>query len=219
MVGAFGSPILIQNGESDELVMSFPQQLRAFAPRTGRPLWNCDGVNELVYATPIAGEGVAVAMGGYAGTSIAVKLGGHGDVTATHRLWQSVRTKQRIGSGVIHDGHIYILSTEGIAECIDLRGGKPVWTERVKAPGPKSESWSSMVLAGGHLYVLNQSGDTVVLKASPKFEVVAVNSLGNELTNASHAISDGDIFIRTHQNLWCIGATKASAAAKPGPKE
>ena len=70
-----------------------------------------------------------------------------------------------------------------------------------------------MVMAGDHIYVLNQSGDTVVMKAAPKFEIVAVNSIGNELTNASHALSDGEIFIRTHEQLWCIGETRAAASS------
>jgi hypothetical protein len=45
-----------------------------------------------------------------------------------------------------------------------------------------------------------------VLKASPKFEVLATNS-SPETTMASLAMSNGEIFIRTHKNLWCIGKT------------
>ena len=207
IVGSFASPIVAK----DELIMVYPQLVCAFNPKTGKELWRCDGLNELIYTSPIAGEGVVVAMGGFLGTTIAVKQGGRGDVTDSHRLWQSVRTKNRLGSGVIKGGHVYILNTEGIAECIELKTGKSLWQERVSAAGPKSSSWSSMVLAGDKIYVLNQSGDTVILKAEPKFEIVAVNAVGNELTNSSHALSDGEIFIRTHANLWCIGETRAAS--------
>ena len=62
-----------------------------------------------------------------------------------------------------------------------------------------------MILSGDKIYILNQSGDTIVLRASPQFELIAVNSIGNELTNATLAVSDGEFFIRTHQKLWCIG--------------
>ena len=214
IVGSFSSPILVEANGRTEVVMSYPQLICAYDPKTGKELWRCDGLNELLYGSPIAGEGVVVAMGGFQGTTISVKAGGSGDVTATHRLWQQERTENRLGSGVIHDGHIYILNTPGIAECIDLKTGKVVWEERVKGAGPKSESWSSMVLAGDRIYVLNQSGDTVVLKASPKFEVLAANAIENELTNASHAMSDGQIFIRTHKRLWCIGETARTASLK-----
>jgi hypothetical protein len=85
-----------------------------------------------------------------------------------------------------------------------LQTGKVIWEKRVKGPGPKADNWSSMVLAGDKLYVINQSGDAFVLKGNPQFELLATNSLG-ETTMASLAMSDGEIFIRTHKALWCIG--------------
>ena len=205
MIGTFTTPIVVRAGQRDELIQTFPQFVRAFDPRSGRPLWHCDGLNELVYCSPIAGEGVLVGMGGFFGTSLAVKTGGTGDVTATHRLWQTVRTKNRLGTGVIAGGHVFILNTEGIAECLNLQTGASLWQERVKGSGKKGDSWSSMVLVDGHILCLNQGGETLVLKASPKFELVRVNSLDGALVNSSHAISNGEIFIRTQKHLWCIG--------------
>ncbi len=212
MSGTFTTPIVVRAGKRDELIQTFPQLTRAFDPATGKPLWHCDGLNELVYASPIHADGVLVGMGGYFGTSIAVKTGGSGDVTATHRLWQTVRTKNRLGSGVIAGDHLYVLNTEGIAECLELKTGKTVWQERLRGTGAKQESWSSMVLAGGLIYILNQSAETIVLKASPKFEPVATNPLDGTLCNSSHAISNSEIFIRTHKHLWCIGGKKNVAS-------
>jgi len=60
------------------------------------------------------------------------------------------------------------------------------------------------VLAGDRLYVLNQGGDAFVYRAAPHFEIIAVNSLGEE-ANASIVPSRGQILIRTHQALWCLG--------------
>ncbi len=204
IIGTFTSPILIRAAGRDELVMSFPQQLRAYDPKTGAELWHCDGLNELIYASPLAADGVVVGMGGYFGNSIAVKPGGKGDVTATHRLWQSVRTKTGIGSGVIHDGHIFIMTGGARVQCLDLKTGNEVWLETARGKGATGDSWSSMTLADGKLYVLNQGGDCVVLKASPKFELLAANSLGNERADSSVAVSNGDLFIHTHKHLWCV---------------
>jgi len=211
MVGSFASPILVKAGGRDEIVMSYAQVVVGYEPKTGKERWRCDGANELIYASPVADDGVIVAMGGFMGTSIGVKSGGQGDVTQSHRLWQTVRTKNRLGSGVIHNGHIYVLNTPGVAECIDLKTGKTVWEERLPGKGPKTESWSCMLLAGDLIYVLNQSADCIVLKVGPKFEVVSVNALDFTLTNASLAASDGELFIRTHKHLWCIGEAKRAA--------
>jgi hypothetical protein len=60
-----------------------------------------------------------------------------------------------------------------------------------------------MVRAADRLYVINQGGDAFVLKASPKFEVFATNSV-HETTMASLVPSDGEFFIRTYQHLWCV---------------
>jgi outer membrane protein assembly factor BamB len=213
IICTYSTPLLIQDAKREELLMSFPRFLRAFDPSTGRELWHCDGLNPLIYTSPVFGDGVAVAMGGFFGNTIAVKTGGSGDVTASRRVWQTERTKAGIGTGVVHDGHIYIVNASGIADCIDMKTGKIIWTERVKGDGPKSDTWSSSVLVGDRVYHLNQSGDCVIFRASPKFELLGANSLGNEMCNASLAVSDGDVFVRTHKHLWCISERKDTAAA------
>ena len=146
----------------DELIVSFPEQVRAFDPKTGKELWVCDGLNPLIYSSPIYGDGVVVAMGGFLGTLVAVKPGGTGNVTATHRLWKRERNKNQLGTGVIHAGHFYVLDTPGIAECIEPKPGKLVWEKRVSGVGPKNESWSSMIL----------SGDKILFSISPASTIV-----------------------------------------------
>lgn len=204
-IGSWTTPIVINVDGREEMVMTFPQRVCAFDPGTGRELWTCGGLNPLVYTSPLFAERVVVGMGGFNGSALAVRPGGSGDVTQTHRLWHHPRTKQRIGSGVIHDGHIYIHNDPGVAECFELKTGKLVWEERLRGPAAKTTSWSSMVLAEGKLYVINQGGDTFVLRANPKFELLSTNPLG-ETAMSSLATSDGEIFIRTYKNLWCLGS-------------
>ena len=60
-----------------------------------------------------------------------------------------------------------------------------------------------MLLADGKICVPNQSGDVFVLRASPKYQVLATNSVA-ESRNASLAASDGEIFLRTDKSLWCL---------------
>lgn len=206
-VGSWSTPIIARVNGREELIMSWPGRVAAYDPKTGKELWTCGGLNPLVYTSPLYADGIVVAMGGFMGTALAVTAGGAGDITGTHRLWLHPKTKQRIGSGVVHDGHIYILNDPGVAECYELKTGKLIWEERLAGKGPDNSSWSSPVLTGDHLYVINHSGDTFVLRASPKFELLATNSL-DEPDNASLAVSDGDIFIRTQRALWCIAETR-----------
>ncbi len=213
ITGSFSTLLPFSHQGRKSLLMSFPNQLIALDPASGKRVWWAHGMNPLIYASAIEGEGIAVGMGGYFGSTIGVRLGGQGDVTDSHRLWQNVRDSSRIGSGVVHQGHIYVFNSDGMAQCMELKTGKTVWEERVRGKGPKSESWSTMIRAGDRLYCLNQSADMIVLRAAPEFELIAVNALKNERTNSTHAMSHGEIFIRTWENLWCISNDRSIAQA------
>jgi outer membrane protein assembly factor BamB len=202
--GSWSTPLVIRAGNRDELILTLALRVMAFDPRSGRSLWTCEGLGSLVYTSPMWGDGVLVALGGYHRASLAVKPGGQGDVTESLRVWHEPKSKLRLGSGIIHKGHIYTSDMKSVAQCLDLATGKSVWEERLRASAGDNETWSSMALtADERIYLLNQVGDTFVIKASPQFELLATNSLG-ETTNSSIVISDAEIFIRTHQHLWCI---------------
>ena len=212
--GSWSTPLIVKVNSQDQLILgqssdvkNAPESqsgyLRGFDPKTGKELWRCQGLNSYVYTSPLYGDGVAVAMSGFNGSALAVKLGGSGDITK-ERLWQHPRSNQRVGSGIIVGEHVYMVDENGVPHCYDLKTGEDRWKD-VKRPGP-SLTWGSMVHADGRLYVLMRSGETVVLAANPRYELLTVNELGSgEETNSSLAISNGDVFIRTFKHLWCIG--------------
>ncbi len=206
-IGSWTTPVIMKVEGRDQLLMSWPKRLAAYDPQTGAELWTCAGLNPLVYTSPLYSGDTIVAMGGFNGMSMAVRAGGSGDITATHRLWHLPRTKQRIGSGVIKEGLVFIHNDPGVAECFELATGKPVWEERLKGSNATGTNWSSVLLAGDNCYTITQGGDCFVFKASRTFEQVSVNSL-NERSNSSLVPSDGELFIRTHQALWCIAEAK-----------
>ena len=157
-----------------------------------------------MYTSPVYDGNVVLAMGGYFGASLAVKPGGSGDVTAK-RLWHEARAKKnRLATPVMHEGHAYFVNMSGFMTCLDLKTGGTVYTERLPATKSDPGVWGSPVLVGDRVYVTNQSGDTHVVRASPKFELLASNPVG-EYSNSTPAVSDGAIYLRTHTSLWCIG--------------
>jgi len=211
-IGSFSTPLLINNAGRRELIMSLPENLIALDPENGKLIWECKGLNPLVYTSPAWGEDTLVTMGGFFGSSLGVKPAkGSGDITSK-RSWHEVRAKKnRLGAPIIYKGHLYVMNMDGMAECRKLSTGEEVWLERLKGPGAKAESWSSFTLAGDLLYIANQSGDCFVIKASPTFQQVAVNSVG-EYTNSTFAHSEGELFLRTWKGLWCISEVRKTAA-------
>src|SRR5262249_32686810 len=125
--------------------------------------------------------------------------GGRGDVTASHRLWREAdKNPQRIGSGVLHEGRLYLADAPGFIECLDALSGKVIWKERVGG-----SLWGSLLMAGRRLYVTNLEEETFVLATGPTLRLLAKNEI-KEPTYAALAVSNGEIFLRTYAHLYCI---------------
>ena len=60
------------------------------------------------------------------------------------------------------------------------------------------------MIADGKIYITSEGGLTTVFRTGPEFEVLAENAL-DDYVLSSPAISDGQIFIRTTENLYAIG--------------
>lgn len=211
MIGTFSTPLIVSAAGRREVVLPVVNKLRGFDLATGRELWSADGINPLVYASPTASGGTLVLYGGFFGSAMFIAPGGDGDVTAKRLFYERRLKKHVIGSPVVFEGHVYAALTDGFGQCVELATGKVVWEERLPANGASAQTWSTPVLVQDRLYVVNQSGDTLVLRAAPKFEVISVNPVG-EPSNSTLALSDGDIFLRTQEALWCLADSKSAAA-------
>jgi outer membrane protein assembly factor BamB len=207
--GSWSTPVVASVGGRDQVLVSLAQHVKAFDPRSGKLLWRCDGLGDLAYTDPLVGAGIGVAMGGYHGPAIGFELGGSGDITSSGRLWRNdTRIPQRIGSGVLIDGHVYMANEPGLAQCLDARTGEELWRGRL----PGARIWSSVIAVGKRLYVTNQDGATHMFAArSDKFELLGTNELG-EGTNSTLAFSDGQAFLRTFEHLFCIEEAAGKAA-------
>jgi outer membrane protein assembly factor BamB len=205
MVGSWSTPLVVEVDGNSQILCTMPTRVIANDPETGSLLWSCGGLDtekvDMIFAAPAVSDGIGVAFTGWvSGPAVGFKLGGSGDVTAANRLWQEKPT-QRIGSGVVVDGRLFVVcSGPGIAQCMECRTGKILWSERLQG----GESWGSVVLAAGRLYVTSRRGVTTVFRPDPeKLDVLAMNDLG-EPSHATPAISDGQIFLRTNAHLYCI---------------
>jgi outer membrane protein assembly factor BamB len=200
-IGSWSTPVLARVDGREQVLVGLPDHIKAFDPDNGQVLWKCDGLGKLIYSSPVVDNGIAVVMSGYHGPAIGLKPGGAGDVTESRRLWQSTeKNPQRIGTGVALEGHLYMANEQQLAQCLEMRTGRVLWTSRM----PAGLIWGSPILVGDRLYVTNQRGATVVFRANPeKFELLAENELG-ESSNSTLAIVDGRIYLRTSGHLFCI---------------
>jgi outer membrane protein assembly factor BamB len=200
-IGSWSTPRVVATPQGDLVLVSQPYHLNAHDPATGKIVWTQEGLGKLVYTTPLIEGDIAVAMGGYHGPAMGVRLGSADASRAPQSLWRhEQKNPQRIGSGVIVDGKLYMANEQFIAQCLDLQSGRELWQERL----PQGTIWSSIVRVADRLYVTNQAGTTLVWKVNPQqLELLAENPL-DEACNASLAVSKGELFLRTHGHLYCI---------------
>jgi outer membrane protein assembly factor BamB len=204
--GSWTTPVVAHVGGEEHLICTMPTRVNGYDLATGKILWTCDGIRgprgDLAYSSPMIENDFCVAIGGFEGPSIGFRLGGTGNITESSRQWRVEKNPQNIGTGIFVDGHIYRVNASPgpLVDCFDKKTGVPVWRGR-----RGGAAWASLVMAGDRLFATNQDATTYVFKRNTEqYEEVAQNTL-NETSNATPALSNGQIFIRTHEHLYCIG--------------
>jgi outer membrane protein assembly factor BamB len=202
---AWNTPELVTTPQgSIELVISMQNTVLGLNPDTGKELWRADGVHRYVCPSVVSHEGVVYAVGG-GHTSLAVRAGGHGEVTTTQGIWR-VNKGTNVPSPIYHEGHLYWASNHGgNIICQEAATGKVVYEKRLNPP--PSIIYASPLLADGKLYFISQEHGTYVVAAEPEFKLLAHNVFAddNSRANASPAISQGHLLLRTDRYLYCIG--------------
>ena len=198
---SYASPRVVSLGGKDQLVICGANLVASFDPLTGDPFWSTPGTAEAGVGTLVVADDLLLASGGYPEQeTLAVKSDGS-------VAWRN-KVKSYCPSLLTHDGHLYMVSDDGVARCYDAKSGTKKWEKRIGG-----NFRVSPVLSGGHIFITDMSGKSTVFKADPaKFEIVAENHLGTE-GFASLGLSRGQLFLRAADSskgprqewLYCIG--------------
>jgi len=200
---SYVTPIIREIDGITQMILSGSLCIASYDPRNGKRHWIVDGPTEQFVASMVYDGKYVFATGGYPERhTLAIRPGGKGNVTDTHIAWRTTRGAAYVPSPIISGRYLLMVADSGIASCFEARTGKRHWMERL--PGGHSPS---PVSADGLVYFVSDRGVTTIIRPSETFAVIAKNELG-EPVSASPAISQGQIFLRTHQHLYCIGSKK-----------
>jgi outer membrane protein assembly factor BamB len=207
---SYCAPIIVEAAGRKQLVMSGSKCVASYDPDTGKQIWIIDGPTEQFVSSLVYAQGILFLTAGYPTYHLmGIRPDGQGNVTDTHVLWHDRHSADYVPSPIAHGQWVFFVNDNGIAGCVDVKTGKRQWTQRLGR-----HHSASPVSADDYLFFPDDDGNTYVLKAGPKFEVVAKNSLGDECY-ASPAVSRGQLFIRTLHSLYCIGKPSGTQTAKP----
>ena len=192
------TPILINDGE--QVVSASGDRVQGHDIKSGKLVWSIYSQGEGVTPSPVVGDGMIFTSSGFEEPTLrAIRTGGKGDITKTHIAWEQTRGVAALPSLLYVKPHIYSISRDNILHCVNAETGDVVWRQRLTGT-----YWASPVYAGGRVYITSEEGVTSVFRPGDEYTDVATNDLG-ETVYASMAVSNGQFFIRTAKNLYCIG--------------
>ena len=200
----WSTPVLVHTDKRTELVTSAAEAIIAYDPATGRELWRHKGLESNAVPSPVVSDDLVVLTSGSPSKiALAIRAGGSGDVTGTSQLvWSYNKGTAYVPSPILYGDYIYLMTDRGLLTCLDAKSGKMEY-EGARVPKPTT-FMASPVAYEGKILLTSEEGETFILKAGPKHEVLRSNSVG-EPVYASPAIANGNIFIRGERHLFAIG--------------
>ncbi len=209
---SWSTPTVYEGSTGPELITNAANFIRAYDPRTGQELWRLGGSSKITAPTPVfVDELIVVASGRHPERPIfVVRAGARGNITLQDGLesnesvvWSRQGRGPYMPTPLIYRGILYVLGNNGVLDAYDLVAGEELYRARVPHRG--SGFSASPVAADGKIYLSNEDGDVVIVRAGPKFEHIATNTMG-ELLMATPALSEGVMYVRTSGSLFAIGS-------------
>jgi outer membrane protein assembly factor BamB len=198
---SWSTPVLVEAGGRTELVTNGSENVISYDAKTGRELWRTKGVNSNAIHTPLAGKGLVIVTAGFpAKRIIAIRLGEQPDDKRI--AWEYTKGTGYVLSNILYGDYVYLSTDNGILTCLDAETGAIVY-EGGRPPKP-THFMGSAVAYGGMIAMTSEDGDTFLIKAGPRYEVVRTNTV-DEPVYASLALANGRIYIRGEKHLYAVG--------------
>ncbi len=189
---SWASPILAKIDNRYQLVVKGNPIVAGYDIETGRELWSVEAMSGEVGPSPAYGGGLVYAANEYS------KMAAIDPATATI-VWEDNYYLPEVSSPVYSSGLLFITTTYALVACFDAKTGEFLWeydTDEI--------FYSSPVVAGGKVYVTDTGGTTYIFRIDREPVLEAKNSLGEKVYTIP-AFTDGRIYFRGTNNLYCIG--------------
>jgi hypothetical protein len=198
---SFSTPIFRNMDGKMQMIFCGNREIASYNPDNGSKYWFVNGPSEDFCSSPVyhAKTGLVFVSSAWPQRILmAIKPDGRGDVSESHVVWQSTKSAFYVPSPVCTEEYLFTTTTGGQVHCLEVATGKVLWTENL------GKQYASPVYAGGLVYMPNDEGVITVIKPGPTYQCAAKNKIGENMF-ASPAISQGKIYLRGVDHLYCIG--------------
>jgi outer membrane protein assembly factor BamB len=200
----WAAPLVVDFKGRKQIVVAATKKVRGYDFETGKVIWECAGLGSNPIPQPVQQDDLVLVMTGHMNPNLmAIRLGKEGDLTGSDAVvWSQTKGNSYTPSPVIYDNKFYALTDSGMISCYNAKTGEPYYHQQRL---PKAYTFkASLVGANGKLYLASENEDVIVLRMGEKFEVLATNTLTDQMFIATPAIQDGEIFLRGQNTLFCI---------------
>jgi outer membrane protein assembly factor BamB len=196
---SWSSPILVENNDRAELILTDNKSVCSYNPKTGKRYWRVECLGgEVAPSAAFAGSIVFVANEGAAASAL--------DVSTLKEnpniLWQWEDSLPDAASPIASKDYLILPTAFGVVTCLASETGKVFWEHEFNQGFS-----SSPILVNDRVYVIDLSGNTHVFKLGEKFELLGESDIG-EPTYATPAFVGDRIYIRGLRHLFCVGEGK-----------
>jgi len=205
---SWSQPLAVSHGGRKEVVVSATNKVRSYELASGRLLWEVAGLGSNVIPTPLERNGLVYVMSGHRDPNLlAIRLGREGNLAGTDAVvWTNQRGNSYSASPVLDGNTMYFVSDNGLLSALNATTGEPYYLQQ--RLGKPYVFKSSPVGANGKLYLATEQGDVVVVKMGEKFEILATNTLQDQMFISTPAVAGGDLILRGQNTLFCIREPK-----------
>ncbi|MDQ5846466.1 MAG: PQQ-like beta-propeller repeat protein [Acidobacteriota bacterium] len=194
---AYVSPMLVTLSGRRQIIVVSSSRVVGLGPEDGSLLWSYawDTSMGINVSQPIVVSGNRFFISsGYGKGAALVEVNGSGKNFSARTVWENTNMKNKFNSSVVHQGYAYGLD-EGILTCVDVNTGERKWK------GGRY-GYGQVLLASGHLIVMTDNGELVLVRATPAqhSEVARFQALEGKTWNYP-AIAGGRLLVRNANQM------------------
>ncbi len=208
---SYSSPIILRHSGRDEIIVMGADYVTANEPAAGKELWRYEYARQKStrgrnITSPVIVEGLVMGVPPRGADGLlAIKSGGKGTITDEHIAWKFDGPSPDCSTPLFYKGNLYVLADRkgGVITCLDAITGRQKWQGKLGGSAPW---WASITAGDDKLYCISEAAEAVVLAAGDEeFKILHRIDMSDKPIQASIAIADGHLFIRTTSKLFCVG--------------
>ena len=208
----YSTPSLVKVDDNrTDLVVAVPSEVWGLNPKNGKLTWyvKTSLTGNLSPSVIVDGDKVYV-FGGYRSKgSLAIEVGGKGDVTESNVLWTSQSTSY-VPTPVLDNGRLYWIDDKGFYHCLNTEDGKSIDRQRVSmSSGGGRAVYASPLNINGKIYAQTRYNGLMVFNPGDEMDLVEQNKFDDKSQfNATPAVDNGQLFLRSDKFLYCVQQQK-----------